>query len=247
MKFKRAALREFQDGYVTDPSQPCIAFRSLQDTADMSLSYQFVKHNGQSGFAPDMIHRIASPDRAELAQKDFLNTYGHELIPVGETYCVAPYVMGYARFGKKDKSWQSFLIHCVSQPEHFATYVDNWLETPEGYERMLADISQESPEHVPVDEIKEHLTGKTKDEIDIVKFCYIDDHVNTKIAKDYVEFVKLRMDEFRQAFVPIEQCEVNARVEHYFNMSVDGEIRVRERNIADYKNSKPLIRDIKLF
>ena len=243
MNLRQAALREHIGIYVDDPTDICAAMRCDVDTPGMSLYHQLVCKPGGTSYQPDKIHAIASLSKYEEAKAYFRSEYEQDLKPVGKTYCVAPYTVGFARIGTKEQGDWDMWSRILTDPSYFPDYIRNWLETPEGYRAMLADISQDDPQGITPEEIDAYLLndeeGLSPAYIHTTKKNYIRDYAMYLSPDD--PYVKTRMREFKNGLKELTDEQAGRRYQQYFNMELDEEAALRDENMRDYQRSPRLL------
>lgn len=242
MNFRDSVFREYHGRYVDDPAQLCLALRSPQDAPGMSLYHQLVKKEGIADFIPQQVHVIASPDSVGRALSDFHRDFSADLEIVGQTYAVKPYTLGFARFGEKDMKKRDDTLDYLTRAEPFLTYVKHWLETPEGHETMLQDISKQF--QVPADYIEEQWKTKTEDELEIITCCYLCDHIYDPGLAEYQAFQQSRLQEYRNETRVIADDDLGSWIEAFYDLSAKDETAMRLEQAADYKKSKRLLRNL---
>lgn len=248
MNFRQAVLREHLQWYVTDPAQPCIALRCEKDDPVLSMYHQLVKAPGAFSCVPQQIHAIASPPQISEAQVYFSDVYDAKLEPVGETYCVYPYTLGFARLGTADEENLEEISKIISRPAHFHAFIRNWLETSDGRAAMIEDLSRDDYDGHSPEELKNHLKNiryhMDDSDFDKVKEVYVHCSTNDETWEARADFMQKRIAELRDMTKPLQEDKIKRFYENYIDLSPEQEMERLAASVDDYKKTPWLFKNL---
>lgn len=214
---------------------------TLKSAWGLSSYHQLVRKPGRNYFSEEKIHILAPSSIADDAEYH-LKQMNYEVTPVGETYALPPYMMGFASHASYHAdTLQGLGRFCFCQG-NCGTYVANWLGTPEGEAVMAKDLLDEDID-LDEEDITEILQEDGEEAVDL-KIYYAQIITDEWDTSRKTRFFTERALEMTRATGRLTQDQLKGKLLAYIESDPHDEEETRRENIARYKNSVSLFAGI---